>query len=238
MKLISLLAALVITVALTSSAIASSIWSGYYVTSGTPYKSVGMTWKVPKVAWGQTTYNPYGYEYHWIWIGIGGVGDNTLVQIGTESIVSKAGTQTNYVLYQLYPNTSHSVPYAAGIGDTINSSITCVANCIPGQTQTWKLMIADQTRGWTWSQNFNYASSMGAAEWILESPSYGSILPLNNYGKATFSNLTTNGANPNLTTSNSVVMQTPYGQTSNPSAPINGNAFSTCYGYGSLTPCQ
>ena len=49
-----------------------------------------------------------------------------------------------------------------------------------------------------------------------------------------------NGANPNLSLSaNGIIAADPYGETSNPSTPANGNAFSTCWGANGagLTPC-
>lgn len=257
MKIIAFLSALLVSVGLavaapaetqapprqevTNTLLSSGYWSGYAKPtsqSGQYYNSVSATWQLPKVAWGQTTYNPYGYEYNTAWVGIGGWGDSGLIQMGTESIVTAAGAVTNYVWYELYPDVSHTIPYSAGAGDTITSSITCVSNCVPGQTQTWNMKMTDQTRGWTWNQNFNFASSMASAEWILETPRYGSTLPLNNYGKITFSNAMANGVNPNLSlAANSITMSTSGGQTSNPAEAVNGNTFSTCYGYGSFTPC-
>jgi hypothetical protein len=63
-------------------------------------------------------------------------------------------------------------------------------------------------------------------------------LPLANYGQVTFDPVEANGLNPNLSLSaNGVIMQDPYGETSNPSAPVNGDVFSTCWGAGSLTLC-
>ena len=49
----------------------------------------------------------------------------------------------------------------------------------------------------------------------------------------------TNGANPNLTlAANGIQMADPYGETSNPSDPVGGNIFSTCWGLApSYTPC-
>lgn len=218
----------------------SRIWSGYVLTTGmtgTPYSQVSATWQVPRVQWGPTSYNPYGWEYHTAWIGIAGVGDSSLIQMGTESIVNASGTQYNYVWYELYPAVSVNIPYAVGTGDTITSSITCTANCVPGQTQTWLLTMRDATRNWTYTHSYNFASSMAAAEWVLETPTYGAELPLNNYGKITFNGLTANGAAPVLDETNRITMTTPYGQTSNPSV-FTGGRFSTCYGAGAFTPCS
>ena len=78
---------------------------------------------------------------------------------------------------------------------------------------------------------------MASAEWIIEAPGLPS-LPLADYSQATFDPVEANGLNPNLSLSaNGVIMQDPYGETSNPSAPMGGDVFSTCWGNGSLTPC-
>jgi hypothetical protein len=78
---------------------------------------------------------------------------------------------------------------------------------------------------------------MASAEWITEAPGWPT-LPLANYGQVTFDPVDANGLNPNLSLSaNRVIMQDPYGETSNPSAPLNGDVFSTCWGAGSLTSC-
>jgi len=76
------------------------------------------------------------------------------------------------------------------------------------------------------------------AEWITEPPYSGGILPLADYGQATYDPVAANSQNPNLSLSaNGIIAQDPWGQTSNPSAPANGDIFSTCWGKGSLTPC-
>jgi hypothetical protein len=58
--------------------ITTSSWSGYAVTAGAPYTTASATWQVPNVSYdgGQT---PYGYEYVFNWVGIGGDGDATLI---------------------------------------------------------------------------------------------------------------------------------------------------------------
>lgn len=225
-------------------------WSGYAVANfqtSLYYGSASGTWQVPEVTWGQTSGNPYGYEYSAIWVGIGGFCENAscstvdqnLIQLGTEQVVSQSGVVSNYVWYELYPAVSQGIHEPIQSGDIITASLECTANCVPNQTQTWHLTITDQTLGWTWAQDINFTSSMLSAEWIVEAPYYGGILPLNNYTQANFDPAVANGGNPNLSlTTNSIVLnQDPYGQTSNPSDVINGDWFGGCWGYGSLTPC-
>jgi hypothetical protein len=122
-------------------------------------------------------------------------------------------------------------------GDIITASLSCTAACTSGQTQTWTLTMTDTTAGWTWTQSLQYQSSLSSAEWIMESPGGG--VPLPDYLKVTFDPVSANGTNPNLTlAANGIQMSGSWGETSNPSAPVNGDVFSTCWGLApSFTPC-
>jgi Peptidase A4 family len=215
----------------------TSSWSGYAVTAGAPYTSASGTWQVPDVSYdGGNT--PYGYEYVFNWVGIGGYGDSTLIQLGTESVVSTSGAKLYYVWYELYPDVARPISETVKPGDIVTASLQCTAACAPNSVQTWRLVISDETAGWTWTQSFQYQSSMASAEWITEPPYYNGILPLADYLQATYDPVEANGANPNLSlAANGIIAQDPWGETSNPSAPANGNVFSTCWGAGSLTPC-
>ncbi len=100
--------------------------------------------------------------------------------------------------------------------------------------------MSDETDKSSWTQSFQYQSSMGSADWITEAPYEGGILPLANYDQATYDPIEANGANPNLSlAANGIIAADPYGETSNPSAPSQGNLFSTCWGANGagLTPC-
>jgi len=211
--------------------ITTQSWAGYAVNAGAPYTSAAATWQVPNVAYdGGNT--PYGYEYVLNWVGIGGYGDATLIQLGTESIVSTTGTAFFSVWYELYPAVTQAIPHSVKAGDIITASLQCTAACSPAQVQTWLLTMSDATGGWTWTQSFQYQSSMASAEWIVEPPYYNTgFLPLADYVKVTYDLVFANGANPNLTlAANGIQMSGAWGQTSNPSDPVSGNIFSTCWG--------
>ncbi|HEY3909790.1 MAG TPA: G1 family glutamic endopeptidase [Stellaceae bacterium] len=219
--------------------IATSSWSGYAVTAAAPYTSASATWQVPNVTYdgGQT---PYGYEYVFNWVGVGGDGDATLIQLGTESVVSTAGVTSFYTWYELYPAVSEAAGLTVKPGDIVTASLACTANCSPAQPQTWQLILSDDTTGAAWTQSFQYQSSMASAEWITEPPYDNGFLPLADYDQATYDPVEANGANPNLSlATNGIIALDQWGQTSNPSAPTNGDVFSTCWGAGgaSLTPC-
>src|SRR6266567_8815386 len=146
-------------------------WAGYAVTAAAPYTSASATWQVPNVSYdGGST--PYGYEYVFNWVGIGGYGDSTLIQLGTESVVSTSGATSFYVWYELYPAVTQSIPHSVKAGDIIIASLQCTAACSPSSVQTWQLAMTDETAGWTWTQSFQYQSSMASAEWIVEPPYY------------------------------------------------------------------
>jgi hypothetical protein len=200
--------------------IVTGSWAGYAVTAGSPYTSASATWQVPNVSYdGGST--PYGSEYVFNWIGIGGYGDSTLIQLGTESVVSTSGARSFYVWYELYPAVSQSIPHSVNAGDIITASLQCTAACSPDQVQTWTLTMTDETAQWTWTQSSQYQSSMASAEWIEEPPYYNtSFLPLADYVKTTFDPVFANAANPNLTlAANGIQMSGAWGQTSNPSGP-------------------
>lgn len=212
-------------------------WSGYVVNSG-PYWQVSGRWQVPAAKWGNTNSNPYNTEYNTMWIGIGGFNDGTLIQLGTETTVSSSGVVTHYTWYELYPAVSVNIGQPVSSGDIMTSEIKCTANCTPGATQTWVMTLSNTTKGWNWSKTVQFASSMVSAEWVVESPYYNGFLPLNDYGKANWDSALANGANQNLNSSaNGLALNDAAGQTSNPSEALNGNQFSTCYGWGVFTPC-
>jgi len=212
-------------------------WSGYAVTAAAPYTSASGTFQVPNVSYGGAT--SQGTEYSSQWVGIGGYGDGTLIQLGSYQTVSTSNAASFYVWYELYPAPTVYVSHPVKAGDIITTSLECTAACTPGQVQTWQLMMTDETAGWTWTQSVQYQSSMASAEWIIEAPFTSSgETPLADFAQTTFDPVSANGADPNLTlAANGIQMADPWGETSNPSDTVNGNVFSTCWGLGTYTPC-
>jgi hypothetical protein len=222
------------------NSIVTSIWSGYAVTASAPYSSASATWQVPSVTYDGAPNPLYNEEAADNWVGIGGDGDSTLIQLGTSGTVFTNGATSYGAWYELYPAGAVGISNNVKPGDIITASLQCTAACSPSSVQTWQLTLTNTTAGWTWSQSLQYQSTMASAEWILEAPQVGGIVPLPDYVKTTFDPVEANGQNPNLSLSaNGVVMQDPYGETSNPSAPVNGNTFSTCWGAigAAPTPC-
>jgi hypothetical protein len=225
--------------------IVTGYWSGYAVTAAAPYTSASGTFQVPAIrndgATGQT-------EWESQWVGIGGYFDSTLIQLGVNGDVSPSGGAYYYPWYELIPAGTQVLSHPVKPGDIITVSLQCTAECLPSQMQTWQLTMTDETAGWSWTQSVQYQSSMVSAQWILEAPWLNGELPLADFGQATFDPVEANGVNPNVTVSaNGIQMSDPWGETSNPSDPVGGNVFSTCWGLapsytactaGSFTPPQ
>jgi len=217
--------------------IQTGYWSGFAVTAAAPYTSASGTFQVPSVSYSGSGHS---YEDSALWVGIGGDGDSTLIQLGTEQLITSSGAASYYVWYELYPAATVYLGHAVKPGDIIAASLQCTAACSPSSVQTWQLTMTDETAGWSWTQSVQYQSSMASAEWITEAPWDSSgELPLDDFVQATFDPVSANGANPNLTlAANGIQMADPYGETSNPSAPVGGDVFSTCWGLApSYTPC-
>jgi len=217
--------------------IQTGYWSGFAVTAAAPYTSASGTFQVPRVSYSGSGHS---YEDSALWVGIGGDGDSTLIQLGTEQLVTSSGTASYYVWYELYPAATVYLGHTVNPGDIVTASLQCAAACSPGLVQTWQLTMTDETAGWSWTQSVQYQSSMASAEWITEAPWDSSgELPLDDFVQATFDPVSANGVNPNLTlAANGIQMADPYGETSSPSAPVGGDVFSTCWGLGpSYTPC-
>jgi hypothetical protein len=71
------------------NSIVTGYWSGYAVTASAPYSSASATFQVPSVTYdGLLNITEYVSQ----WVGIGGYGDSTLIQLGAMQIVSTSGT--------------------------------------------------------------------------------------------------------------------------------------------------
>lgn len=227
-------------------------WSGYVVSkfnSGTPYTAAQGSWVVPSVTYGGTTASE---EDSSNWVGIGGNcsdaacdPDQTLIQLGTESDALSNGGHRYYAWYEMLPADSITLPNPVSPGDVMTAALQCVASC-SAATQTWQLSMVDQTQGWTFAQNFSYASSELSAEWIVEAPSddNNNVFALADFSRSTFNSSSANGVNPQFNLSLDGLQmddskKNNAGQTANPSAPSAGDAFSVCWSVGpNFAPCS
>jgi hypothetical protein len=159
-----------------------SQWSGYLAGSDVQNRSpvvssVSGSWVVPEV-------NPSeNMTFSGIWVGIGGYGEETLIQTGTEQEYFN-GKPVYYAWYELLPDYLVKIPRIhVEPGDKMTASISLV-----NETEdTWSIMISDVTRGTHFEKTVVYNSSRLSAEWIVERPKVnGTVSTLADFGTATF----------------------------------------------------
>jgi hypothetical protein len=159
-----------------------SQWSGYMVASDMQNRSpivssVSASWVVPEV-------NPSeNSTFSGVWVGIGGYGEETLIQTGTEQEYFN-GKAVYYAWYELLPDylvrirSIHVQP-----GDTMTASISLVNE----NSNTWSIKIRDVTRDEQFQKTVVYNSSRFSAEWIVERPKVdGEVSTLADFGNVTF----------------------------------------------------
>jgi Peptidase A4 family len=222
---------------LRANANSSNNWFGY--NQGTleqgakQFNSIAGDWTVPTAS-----QHAAGDEASSDWIGIGGgcvdagctVGDNTLIQTGTEQDVS-SGSASYGAWWELIPGPSIAISnLTIRPGDHMHADISEVV----AGANAWTITLQNVTRGQTFTTTVPYASTHATAEWIEETP----LLIGTNAGLAALPNLTTvpftgakvNGASAGLqaaekmllTDSNGAVIGTP----SDPNGTRDG--FSAC----------
>jgi hypothetical protein len=232
-------------------------WAGYVLPGGVlggNYTSAQGTWIVPKVSWVNYPNDPRGrtiIEDSSTWIGIGGLGETVLIQLGTDQAVVHDNTTqkdiTSYTIwYELYPAPPVSIDatrFAVQPGDTITATLQCMGACKPGGATTWNMSMMDQNR---WKTPFtiqvqNPHTILATAEWIVEDNgaycgancalvlASSSYLP--DYQKITFTGITANGANPGLSRAQQAMMVVdPEGKSwSAVSDPVGGNSFTVSF---------
>ncbi|SEO06848.1 G1 family glutamic endopeptidase [Actinacidiphila rubida] len=158
----------------------SSNWAGYAASGGT-FTSVSASWVQPAVSCGSAT------TYSSFWVGIDGDGSNSVEQTGTEADCSggRASYSSWYEMYPAYPvNYSNTV----SPGDHFTATVS-----VSGTSFT--LTLSDTTKGWTKTTKKSSSSAQKySAEIIAEAPSSSSgVLPLSNFGTASFTASTANG---------------------------------------------
>jgi hypothetical protein len=155
----------------------SSNWAGYAVETdlaapqnGAVSDVVGQ-WTVPAVTCGA------GDAYSAVWVGIDGDADNTVEQTGTEQ--DCVGGQPSYsAWYELYPHRSYSVALPVDPGSTVRAEVRYAG----GSSFVLTLTIDGATFRTTQRLNAKRQS----AEWIVEAPYSGGVLPLADFGTVAF----------------------------------------------------
>lgn len=158
-----------------------SQWSGYLAASdihdfSPVVSSVSGSWTVPRV---QPSEND---TFSGVWVGIGGYGEETLIQVGTEQEYIN-GRATYYAWYELLPDYLVPIPRLhVRAGDNITASISLINE----NASIWSIEINDVTRGEHYEKEVVYNSSKLSAEWIVERPKVNdSISMLADFGNVT-----------------------------------------------------
>ncbi|MGH3010043.1 MAG: G1 family glutamic endopeptidase [Gaiellaceae bacterium] len=216
----------------------SSNWFGYnqgtLEQGGTLFNSISGDWTVPAAS----LHNPAQDEYSSDWIGIGGgcvdanctVGDNTLIQTGTEQDVSATGQTSYSAWWEIIPGPSLAVSMTVKPGDHMHASI---AEIVP-DSNLWVITLVDVTENETFTQTIPYSSTHLTAEWIEETP----LLIGTNAGFAALPSLTSpafdlatvNGRPANLNSSEEIQLIDSNGNViGTPSAPDpDADGFNAC----------
>jgi hypothetical protein len=159
----------------------SSNWSGYAAT-GAKFTSVTASWVQPTgKCTSATTYSSF-------WIGLDGDGSSSVEQTGSE-VDCSGGSPQYYAWYEMYPAYPVNFSNTVRPGDHFTSSVT------ESGSGSFKLVLSDTTQGWSRSVTKSLASAaLASAEVIAEAPSSSSgVLPLTNFGTASFTSATANG---------------------------------------------
>ncbi|HVA21992.1 MAG TPA: G1 family glutamic endopeptidase, partial [Candidatus Micrarchaeia archaeon] len=155
-------------------------WSGYTVGNG-PYTGASGNFNVPSIYASSTVTNTSE------WVGIDGVTNNDVLQTGVDEIYDPS---TNLVTfqpwYETYPAPPVNINMYVSPGDQMTATVAYMGNGEATMTLT------DDTTGATFSTEQPYSGPLTSAEWIAESPGYGTSLasPLGDYTPdVTFTNL-------------------------------------------------
>lgn len=203
----------------------SSNWSGYAV-SGGPYTSVSGQWTVPVVT---PTAAP---TYSVTWLGIDGfaASDPSIIQVGTDQ--RSADGLTSYGAWwttSAYSYVEQPITDPVGPGDTMAGFLTQVSGT------SWRIYLADTTRGWALSIPVTYSGPGLSAEWIMEAPYVnGQPSTLASYSGTGFDFTLVNGTNPALLPTDAGEMVPPDGllAESSPSvADTDTDGFNLAYGF-------
>jgi len=158
-----------------------SNWSGYIVASDIQNRSpvvssVSASWTVPEIKPSENN------TFSSVWVGIGGYGEDTLIQTGTAQECIN-GKFVYYAWYELVPDSLVHIPNIhVQAGDAVTASISLINE----NTNTWSIKIADITRNQRFQTTVVYNSSRWSAEWIVERPKVnGALSTLADFGNVT-----------------------------------------------------
>jgi hypothetical protein len=164
----------------------STNWSGYAAETNLSSPQSGAvsdvkgTWIVP-----QAHASASSQTFSSNWVGIDGYSSKTVEQLGTESDFSN-GSASYYAWFEMYPKRGFLISgFAVHAGDRISAEVRYAGS------SKFVLSMRNDTTG----QSFSTTQKMGnaarsSAEWVVEAPFSGGVLPLANFGTTSFSNCT------------------------------------------------
>jgi hypothetical protein len=155
-----------------------------------------------------------------MWLGLDGAGSHTVEQTGTFSACD-SGVAQYAAWYEAFPASSILLPDPVAPGDRMTATVT---NTSP---QLFQLVLSDQSKGWTETNNVRVNGRLVSAEAIAEAPSVlGQVVPLANFGTASFNNVTVNGAPLAASAPVAVTMASPGGVVKAVPGALSGGDFS------------
>jgi hypothetical protein len=194
-------------------------WSGY-ASAGNQgqFTNVSASWTQPTVTCGATdTFSSF-------WVGLDGDGTPSVEQTGTEADCT-AGAAVYQGWFEMFPNAPVFYNNPVVPGDAMSASV--VAN----GGGAFTLTLTDATQKWTQTTNqTSNTAQLGSAEVIAEAPSNGNVLPLANFGTASFTNATADNQPIGNENASALTMVSAGGVTeATPSALTGGNAFTVTW---------
>jgi Peptidase A4 family len=158
--------------------VTSSNWSGYAVTGAkNSVSDAKASWVVPAIA-GNC---PTAEQDASFWVGIDGYSSNTVEQIGTDSDCVN-GVPVYYAWYEFYPHFSYTInTVPIKPGDVISAEVS--ANAKGAFTVT----LTDEATRKLFSVSTKVPSAArSSAEWIIEAPYSGGVLPLADFNSVSY----------------------------------------------------
>jgi hypothetical protein len=151
-------------------------WGGYVSTGS--YTTATASWVEPSVSCTSTN------DLVAPWVGIDGDGSSTVEQAGVATDCS-SGSAVYSAWYEMYPASPVYYSDSVSAGDSFTGTVTYLGS------KKYKLVITDNTKGWTHSTTQTLSAQNLTAEAIIESPT--DSYPTISGGAITFTGVKFNG---------------------------------------------
>jgi len=195
----------------------STNWSGYAATGANgAFSSVSASWTEPTATCSGN--RKHTNQYSSFWVGLDGYSSSSVEQTGTDA--DCVGTSPSYYgWYEMYPAFPVNFSNPVRPGDSMSASVTFSG------TQTYTLVLKDNTQGWTQTITKNQSGlARSSAEVITEAPSSNSgVLPLANFGTVTYSVSAANGTSLGSQNPTQIIMINNSGADKDTTSAINGS---------------